>query len=158
MGKYDKFIHLLAVFIFCAFTQCGIEDITTSLNADHANRLLSSGKTKTWHLTHRSENGKDVFESCIEENTLVFVIASPLDSLYMMGRSVNCSPSSVVDTLYKAKYSVRASRQEIFQNQITMSEEKFQTIETISIHNLTSRSMSVSYTVDKIMIEEQYVK
>lgn len=133
-----------------------MEDINSSLQADQVSRLLAVESSKQWQLISRIENGKNVFGSCVEDNTLVFVRASPIDSLYIIDRPVNCGANSAIDTLYKAKYKIITDNKEDLQYQITMSEEKFQTIKTISIHDLTSQRLEVRYSSDEVMIEEQY--
>lgn len=136
--------------------QCGVKDISRSLDDTQTNRLLSAGDEKSWSLMARTEDGSDVFGSCLEDNVLTFVDATGVDSLYLMGRVANCGGASSVDTLYKAEYTMDVDVDEVFQNTISLTEEQHATIGVFSIDDLTSTSLKLSYTLDGKQVIERY--
>ncbi|MEP2024459.1 MAG: hypothetical protein ABJH98_13705 [Reichenbachiella sp.] len=156
MATLDNRILFLGWVLLCGLTQCGTDDISKSFGSDQANRLLSADDTKAWSLFARTEDGTNVFNDCLEGNTLTFINETSEDSLYMLGRKVNCGSSSSTDTLYKAKYTLDADANETFQNLISLTDESFETIESIQVEELTSMLLKISYTVDGKAIEERY--
>ncbi|SMD32984.1 hypothetical protein SAMN04488029_1345 [Reichenbachiella faecimaris] len=137
-------------------TQCGTKDINRSFSSDQTNRLLSADAEKAWILVSRIENGENVYNDCLENNSLTFVHATTEDSLYVLGRATNCGSTTTIDTLYKAKYTLDANDNEIFQNTISLTDESHQSIESIQVGELTSSILKVSYTANGRAIQESY--
>lgn len=138
-------------------SQCGVKDISRSFGSDQANRLLSADASKAWTLVSRIVDEEEVFGPCLENNTLTFVKASAGDSLYQMGRLVTCGSTSIVDTLYKAKYAlVTSGTQNIFEDSITMTQERHLTIGTFKVTELTSNNLNIIYVVDGQTVQERY--
>lgn len=134
---------------------CGTKDISKSYETDHANRLLSTNSEKVWSLASRFEDGEDVYGPCSENNTITFVYAT-VDSLYIIGKPTNCSSSSLLDTLYKAKYTLDGDDNDVFLNTISLTEEQHQTVGAMQVEELTSTILSVMYSVNGKVIEERY--
>ncbi|MEO9967433.1 MAG: hypothetical protein ABJF11_16665 [Reichenbachiella sp.] len=142
--------------VYILIVGCTPDDISRSYEESHANRLLSKDDTKTWSLVSRIENGNIVTSSCIDNNTLTFVEATDADSLYILGRSSDCVASDEIDTLYKANYTLDVDDLDVFQQTITLSEEKHSGIGSFTVEHLTSGNLQLRYREGRVRVEEQY--
>ncbi|UXX77615.1 hypothetical protein N7E81_09565 [Reichenbachiella carrageenanivorans] len=156
MATLDNHYSFIGLVLLMFLAQCGVKDISRSLDDTQTNRLLSAGDEKSWVLVRRIEDGSDVFGSCLEDNVLTFVDASAVDSLYLMGRVANCGGASSVDTLYKAEYTMDVDDSDVFQNTISLTEEQHASIGLFSVDDLTSTSLKLTYTLDGKQIVERY--
>lgn len=104
----------------------------------------------------RIENGEEVFNDCIEDNTLTFINEATVDSLFVLGHEVTCGSVAMADTLYKAEYTLSANSEDVFLQVINLEEERHQTIGTMQVNELSSSHLKITYTVDDVTIEERY--
>ena len=150
----DRYSSICSLIFIIFFTACGTSDISRSFGADQANRLLSNGDEKVWSLIATQSNGEDNFGPCTEDNSITFVNATQ-KFLYVLGRPVTCGSTVSVDTLYKANYEWDENNEESIYKLI-LSEEKFNTIGSITIHSLTSSQLQLSYLVNEIEYIDSY--
>ena len=135
---------------------CSPDDITQFLDSEHANRLLSSDSIKVWILVARIEDGVDVFNSCLEDNTMTFDSSGSLDTLLVLGRVPDCSSSTTLDTLYQATYEIVANTNNKFENALELTKTEDMSLDTMSVDGLTSLRLIVTYPEELKTIQEYY--
>lgn len=158
MATLGNRLILLGFIALGLWPGCGVKDIQRPFTADHANRLLSGDDTKRWQLDLRIADELEVVDPCIADNELVFVKAEAGDSLYILGRAVDCDINTNVDTLYKAKYELQTDADEAFENIILLTEEQYAVIRSITIERLTSSELWLLYSMDGVDTQETYIQ